>query len=121
MNTLNDKGNKALRPLLCAISRFNIPPKTALKLFHTYVSPILLYNVENWSTLTDKDLGKFDKDFIFSETLTSHNNIDITHRKILKFILGVSKSCPSLAMYGETGQVPISIKGTDLPLTFGIE
>ena len=83
-----------------------------------HVSPILLYNVENWSILTDKELGKFDKDFIFSETLTSSNNIDITHRKLLKYILGVSRSCPSLAIYGETGEVPISIKGYRLTLNF---
>ena len=116
MNILNDKGNKALRPLLCAIARFNIPAKTALRLFHTYVSPILLYNTENWSTLSDKDLQKFDKDFIFSET--SRSIIDITHRKLLKYILGVSRSCPSLAIYGETGEVPISIKSYRLTLNF---
>ena len=115
-NILNDKGNKALRPLLCAISRFNIPAKTALRLFHSYVSPILLYNTENWFILSDKDLQKFDKDFIFSETSTS--NIDITHIIFLKYILGVSRSCPSLAIYGETGEVPISIKSYRLSLTF---
>ena len=116
MNILNDKGNKAIRPLMCAIARFNIPAKTAIRLFHTYISPILLYNSENWSTFSDKNLEKFDKDFIFSETSTS--NIDITHRKLLKHILGVSRSCPSLAVHGETGEVPISIKGYRLTLNF---
>ena len=87
MNILNDKGKKALRPLMCAIARFNIPAKTAIRLFHTYVSPILLYNSENWCTFSDKDLEKNDQDFIFSETSTS--NIDITHRKFLKYILGI--------------------------------
>ena len=116
MNTLNDKGNKALRPLLCAIARFNIPVKTSIRLFHTYVSPILLYNTENWSTLSDKGLQKFDKDFLFSETSTS--KIDITHRKLLKYILGVSRSCPNLAIYGETGEIPISMKSYRLTLNF---
>ena len=116
MNILNDKGKKALRPLLCAIARFNIPAKTAIRLFHTYVSPILLYNAENWSTLSDKDLEKIDKDFLFSET--SSSNIDITNRKCLKNILGVSRSCRSLAVYGETGEVPISIKSYRLTLNF---
>ena len=51
MNVLNDKGNKALRPLLSVIARFNIPVKTSINIFHTYISPILLYNTENWSTL----------------------------------------------------------------------
>ena len=116
MNILNDKGNKALRPILCAIARFNIPVKTSIRLFHTYISPILLYNAENWSTLSDKGLEKCDKHFILSETLTS--KIDITHRKLLKYILGVSKSCPNLAIYGEAGEIPISLKSYRLTLNF---
>ena len=116
MNILNDKGNKALRPLLCAITRFKIPVKTSIRLFHTYVSPILLYNTENWSTFSDKGLQKFDKDSLFSGTSTA--KIDIVHRKLLKFVLGVSKSCPSLAIYGETGETPISIKSYRLTLNF---
>ena len=53
MNVLNDKGRKALRHLVCAIARFNIPIKTSIKLFHSYIAPILLYNTENLSTLSD--------------------------------------------------------------------
>ena len=37
-NILNDKGNKALKPLLTAIRRFNIPFKTSIRLFHTSIS-----------------------------------------------------------------------------------
>ena len=119
MNILNDKGNKALRPIMCVIARFNIPVKTSIRLFHTYISPILLYNAENWSTLSDKGLEKCDKHFILSETLTS--KIDITHRKLLKYILGVSKSCPNIAIYGETGKYPFQSKAIGSPSTFGIE
>ena len=85
MNILNDKGNKALRPLLCAIARFKIPVRTSIRLFHTYVTPILLYNTENWSTLSDKGLEKLDKDFLMSETSTSE--IDIT-QETFKIYLG---------------------------------
>ena len=116
LNVLNDKGNKALRPLLSAIARFNIPVKTSIRLFHTYISPILLYNCENLSTLTDKELAKFDQNAIFSNT--SIAKIDITHRKLLKFILGLSRSCPNLALYGETGETPLSIKRYRLTLNF---
>ena len=116
MSVLNDKGGKALRPLLSAIARFNIPVKTSIKLFHTYISPILLYNTENLSTLTENELTKFDENFIFSNTSTS--KIDITHRKLMKFILGVSRSCPNLAIYGDTGETPISIKSYRLTLNF---
>ena len=42
MSTLYDKASKALRPLLCAIARFNIPTKTSISLFHYLISPIIL-------------------------------------------------------------------------------
>ena len=73
MNVLNDKGKKALRPLLCAIGRFNIPAKTSIRLFHSYVAPILLYNLENWSTLNDKTLQKVDIDFLFFQKRSTQN------------------------------------------------
>ena len=44
---------------MCTISRFNIPSKTAIKLFHTNMSPIALYNVENWVTLPDRKLKDY--------------------------------------------------------------
>ena len=116
MNILNDKGSKALRPLLCAISRFNIPFNTSIRLFHTFISPILVYNTENWSALTDNELTKYDNNFIFLDTFTS--KIDITHRKLLKSIMGVSRSCPNLAIYGETGETPISMKSYRLTLNY---
>ena len=106
MNILNDKAKKALRPLLTAIVRFKIPVETSIRIFHTYISPILLYNVENWSVLTDKKIQGFNNSSVFMETLTS--KVDLVHRKLLKFALGVSKSCPNLAVYGETGETPLS-------------
>ena len=100
MNVLCDKANKALRPLLCAIARFKIPVKTSIRLFHTFISPILLYNAENWTTLSNQKLQNFNGNTILDDT--SASKIDIIHRKLLKFVLGVSKSCPDRAIYGET-------------------
>ena len=116
MNILNDKAKKALRPLSCAIARFNISVKTAIKLFHTYISPIILYNVENWATMTDKGLKTFTESDLFDNT--DRNKTDILHRKFLKYILGVSKSCPNMALYGDTGEIPLSIKGYRLMIDY---
>ena len=69
MSVLNDKANKALRPLFTAIVGFNLPAKTAIKLFHTFIVPILLYNVENWSILSDKKLTTFNNDTLFDNIL----------------------------------------------------
>ena len=116
MNILCDKANKALRPLLCVISRFKIPVKLSIKLFHTFISPILLYNAENWAILSDKEIDKFNSNTILDTT--SRSKIDLIHRKLLKFILGVSKSSPNLAIYGDTGEVPVSLKSYRLALNF---
>ena len=116
LNVLNDKGSKALGPLLRIIARFNIPVQTSIKLFHTYIAPVLLYNTENLSSLTDKELTKFNENFIFTNTATT--KIDITHRKFLKFVLGVPRSCPNIALYGDPGEIPISLKSFRLTLNF---
>ena len=42
MKAMVDKGKKAMRPLMGAIAKFDIPTKTAIKLFHTFISPIIL-------------------------------------------------------------------------------
>ena len=116
MNTLYDKANKALRPLLCAIARFNLPVKTSIKLFHTLISPIVLYNVEIWATMTDKSLRTFTENDIFNNV--DKCKTDVIHRKLLKYVLGLSKSCPNMTVYGDTGEIPLSIKGYRLMIDY---
>ena len=115
MNSLHDKASKALRPLMCVIARFNLPIKISLKLFHTFITPILLYNVENWITLTDKKLQTATNETIFTDT---NNKCDILHRKFLKYILGTSKTCLNAMVYGETGEIPLSLKGFRLMVNY---
>ena len=116
MNVLCDKANKALRPLLCAIARFKISTRVAIRLFHSYISPILLYNAENWAIFSDKTINTFNNESIFHDTVRS--KIDVVHRKFLKFVMGVSKSSPSLTIFGDTGEVPLSLKSYRLALNF---
>ena len=116
MNTLNEKAKKATRPLLGVIAKFNLPCKLAIKLFHTYISPIILYNVENWTILTDKKLANFTATSLFNDT--NESKPDRVHRNLLKYILGASKSTPNMAVYGETGEIPLSLKGYRLMLSY---
>ena len=102
-------GKRALRPLMTAIARFKIPVATSIKLFHTYIEPILLYNVENWFKLSDMKLANFNPDTVFTETNTS--KVDIVHRKFIRYILGLSKSASNIPLYGETGETPLLLKG----------
>ena len=116
INTFADKAVKAMRPILNVIVRFNLPVKMSIKLFHAYVSPIILYNVENWATMSNKSLLNFSTD-TFMMTVND-NKASIIHRKFLKYILGVSRSCPNLTTMGETNETPLMIKGYRLMLKY---
>ena len=106
---LCDKALKAMQVLVRTAARFNLPVKTSIRLFHTYVSPIILYNVENWGVMTNKGLQDSTKERFWTYILNAKaSNI---HRKFLKYILGVTKSCPNLAVMGETGEIPLTLKG----------
>ena len=116
IETLYQKTNKAMRPIKGAVARFNIPIKTSMKLFHSYIEPILLYTTENWMALSDKSITKFTNKTIFDDIGTK--KIDILHRQFLKYIIGTSKSCPNLAVYGDTGELPLSLKAYRQMLRF---
>ena len=116
LNTLYDKANKAMRPLLCATSRFIMPVKTSISLFHAYVAPIILYSVENCISLSDRKLEFFTKDKVLKDNNDSQiNNI---HKKFLKYVLGVNKSSPNISVMGETGEIPLSIKAYRLMVNY---
>ena len=59
---------------------------------------------------------RFDNLSLYKKT--DKSNSDIVHRKLLKFVLGVSKTCHNVAIYGETGEVPLSLKGYRLILNY---
>ena len=87
LKILCDKANKAMRPLFNAIARFNIPVKTAIHLFHTFTAPIVLYNAENGLKLTDKQIETGNEEIIMNDNC----EINVVHKKFLKYALGVGK------------------------------
>ena len=116
INYLYDKAAKAMQPIFRTAARFNIPAKTLIKLFNAYVSPIMLYNVENWGELKNCRLQNFKKESFWTDVMEA--KASILQRKFLKYILGVTKSCPNLAVMGDTGELPLLLKGYRLMLQF---
>ena len=114
--TLYSKANKAMRPLKGAIGRFDIPVKTSIKLFHSYIEPIVLYTCENWMALSDKNIQKFTNTNVFDGIAT--NKVDVLHRQFFKYIIGTSKSMPNMTVYGDTSEQPLSIKAYKLMRKF---
>ena len=111
-----DKSLKALRPLKHAIANFQMSLELSLKLFHALIEPIAMYNVENWSTLSDKQLANLSSGTLLS--LIDKAPLDVLHRKILRYTLGVNKSTPNIAIYGDTGETPLTIKAFTLLVNF---
>ena len=116
INTLYDKAGKAMRPILSAIARFNIPVKVSIKLFNSYIAPIMLYNVENWGGLTENKINNFSLNNFMTES--NNDKASNIHRKFLKYTLGVTKSCPNVAVLGDTGETPLMLKGYRLMLQY---
>ena len=102
-----DKSLKALRPMQRAIANFQLPLEFLLKLFHALIEPIAMYNVENWSTLSDKQLANLSSGTLLS--LIDKAPLDVLHRKILRYTLGVNKSTPNIAIYGDIGETPLTL------------
>ena len=110
IKTLTDKAKKAMMALYKTIIQFQMPYQKCRQLFNTFIEPILIYNAENWSTLTDKQIRDCREDSnklyeIATKTLTT-----TTQLKFYKFILGVRKSCPNLSIFGDTGELPLQLK-----------
>ena len=116
IKNLYDKASKAIQFIFKTIARFNIPVKTSIRLFDAYISPIILYNVENWGEMTNKEIRNVGKGTFWEDILNA--KASIIHRKFLKYILGVTKSCPNLAVMGETGEIPLLLKGYKLMIQY---
>lgn len=69
-----------------------ITPKLAVKMFDTYILPILEYTSEIWAEL--KPISDIEK-------------IQLGY---LKNMLGIRRRTPSLAVYCETGRFPLHIR-----------
>ena len=116
MNILCEKASKAMRPLFQTIARFNLPVKISLRIFHAYIEPIALYNAENWTAFTDKEIEKFSSNTLLQ--IIGTGKADLLHRKFLKYVLGTSSSCPNMAIYGDTNEQPLTMKAFRLMLNF---
>ena len=118
VKTLVAKAKKAMIPLFRTIVQFGLPFSNIIKLFSTLIEPILLYNAENWACMTPREIEKCKRNHscIYEQSLKSPPTV--SQLKYLKFALGVNKQCPSMAVLGETAEVPLILKGYHRMLTY---
>ena len=115
---LSSKAKKAMMPLYRTVMQFQTPFNLSLKLFHTYVEPILLYNAENWTAMTEKQIDKCRTNPSSLYDIALKNPATTTQLKFYKFILGLKKNCPNMAVFGETAILPLAIKAHTTMMKF---
>ena len=97
--TLTNLSAKATRAIYAITSKLpirNAPIKTMLRLFDFCVSPILQYGSEIWAPYLDHDWEKWDT-----------TQIERTHTKFLKRVLGVNRSTTNVMVRSELGRYPL--------------
>ena len=107
---MNNKAKKAMMPLYTTIMRFNIPFDKALKLFQTFVEPILLYNAENFAAMSERQVDKCKQGITSVYELATQASMTTTQLKFIKFILGVGKPSPNMAVFGESAVMPLLLR-----------
>ena len=118
IHSLITKAKKTMMPLFRTIIKFGLPFHHNLKFFTTLIEPILLYNAENWACMSEKEIEKckVDHNRIYEKSIKSPTTV--AQLKFLKFALGVNKHCPTMAVLGETADVPLILKGYHRMLTY---
>ena len=107
---LTNKAKKAMMPLFTTIMKFNIPFQRALELFRTYIDPILLYNAENQTAMTDRQIEKCKASRNSIYNLAMESPLTRTQLKFTKFVMGVGKHCPNMTIFGESAALPLSTR-----------
>ena len=118
IKTLTDKAKKAMMPLYKTMIQFQMPFHKCKQLFNTFIEPILLYNAENWSTMTDKQIRECREDSNKIYEMASKTLTTTAQLKFYKFMMGVNKSCPNLAIFGDTGELPLQLKAYIIMLKY---
>ena len=107
MARMNSKAKKAMMPLFTTIMKFNIHFQKALQLFQMYVEPILMYNAENFAAKTEKQIEKCKDGRLGIYDIGPSSHMTTTQMKFIKFILGVGKQAPNMAVLGEAAALPL--------------
>ena len=97
---LVNRGLKAMFKLMSCFKSSHPSFNTSIHLFDHVVKPVLLYASEIWGSdhITMKSSLH---NFMLKDTLEK------CHLKFLRYILGVNKKAPNLAIYGDSGRYPL--------------
>ena len=92
-----EKARKAMSRLFSIISQFQLSCRKSLKLFHSMIKPIALYNSKNLIPFTHHQIQAMVENKTTLLEYLNKSAIIVTHQKFLKYILGVKRCCSNMA------------------------
>ena len=98
-------------PLFSTISQFQLSCTNSMKLFHSLIKPIALYNSENWAYFSPHQIESMKRNGSSFLSYLTGSQPDKVFQKYIKFVLGVSGSCTNLASLGELGELSLMLHG----------
>ena len=117
-DNLIDKAQKAMFPLKALVNQFQLPVKKSLRLFHSLIRSIILYNAENLCHLSHRQLSDLDENRTSMAECLINSHVNTTHQKFLKYLLGVRTNCCNIATMGELGEYPLLLRAWTSSLSF---
>ena len=108
---LMDKARKAMFPLYSTISQFNLQCSNSLKLFRSWIRPIILYGTEVWGHFSFHQIKAIMEKRTTLFELATTSQVGLVQHKFLKFLLGVKSNCSNTATLGEVGEYPLLLNG----------
>ena len=96
MEDLSIKATRAIYALNSKIRLTKLPINLSLKLFHTLITPILLYGSDVWGPFLDLGFKEWDQ-----------TNIEQVHIQLIKRILGCNLKTSNIMSRGEVGERPL--------------
>jgi len=112
--TMEELRKKALRSFFSLKRTVNdkaVNTSTMLRLFDSLVKPVSMYGCQIWLPATGalKNMAKLQSKQYSLPQAVSKDPIEITHLKMLKWLLGVHKKANNNFCYGDTGRLPWAI------------
>ena len=109
INDIYQKASKASFKITKSTASADPSIQTSINLYDHLIKPIVLYASEIWGIfMTNTARCKKNDDVLF-ERIYAENIADKSHKRFLKYILGVNKNASNLAVLSETGRYPLYI------------
>ena len=105
---LSLKASRALFSVKQSIFDSTIKPSVVLRIFHSLIKPITIYNSEilaGYKTCYHKK----SIDEMFEMSFKGHNEFDMIFTRFSKYVLGVHSKASNFAVLSELGQLPLIV------------